>query len=361
MSAQRILIFNWRDFRHVEAGGSERYVQEIAKHFVELGSIVTVLVGNDGTLPKKEYIDGVEILRRGTKYTIFMWAAFQYIFGKKHYDLVIESQNGIPFFIPLYVRTRRACIIHHVHTPFFKKYLPLPFSHIGILIESIVAPLVYKKTAMFTVSPSTKKELEKAYGEQKITIAHAGVDTSIYEPGEKNKDPLIVFIGRLVRYKSLHIAIKAMLHVAETIPNVQFAIAGQGPDAGRLKSLVNRFELNSYVFFTGYVTEQEKVKLLQRAWVFVQPSSLEGWSISVLEANACGTPVIGANISGLQDSIQDGYNGYRVQYGNAGALAEKIIDLIKNPSVLKNMSRNAYANSHQFNWKRTAQRLFYHV
>ncbi len=111
---------------------------EIAKELVKDGHRVTVFCGNDGHAPRNEKIDGVQMVRRGGFYTVYAWAMMYYVFKFRGlFDIVIDSENGIPFFTPLYVRAPKFLLIHHIHQEVFREHLRFPFSHIAMFIEAL--------------------------------------------------------------------------------------------------------------------------------------------------------------------------------------------------------------------------------
>lgn len=113
----------------------------------------------------------------------------------------------------------------------------------------------------------------------------------------------------------------------------------------------------SSVDFTGRVGEEEKVTLLQKAWVAVNPSLMEGWGITTIEANACGTPVVASNVPGLRDSVMNPHAGYLVEYGDVDAFAERILKIMENDELREKMNGAALKWASNFSWKKTS-RLF---
>src|SRR5207253_1729467 len=99
MTQKKILIFNWRDIKHREAGGAERYIYEIFKRLARMGHTIVWFSGNDGESLYRENIDGISVIRKGSRYTVFMWAFLYYWFSfrRQHFDFIVESQNAIPF------------------------------------------------------------------------------------------------------------------------------------------------------------------------------------------------------------------------------------------------------------------------
>jgi cellulose synthase/poly-beta-1,6-N-acetylglucosamine synthase-like glycosyltransferase/glycosyltransferase involved in cell wall biosynthesis/O-antigen/teichoic acid export membrane protein len=360
IKAVRILIFNWRDTQHKWAGGAEVYVHELAKRWVKDGNFVTVFCGNGTKRPRTEKIDGVEIIRRGGFYTVYLWAALYYIFKfKGKYDVIIDCENGIPFFTPLYSRKPIFLLIHHVHQEVFRKSLIRPLATFASFLEIKLMPLIYRNIQVITVSPSSKEEILK----HKLTktdpiIIYNGVDLAKFVPGRKNIKPLIVYLGRLQFYKSLHVFIKAAKYVLESAPNTEFIIAGEGEQKGKLIKLAEKLNISEKIKFAGKVSEEEKIMLFQKAWVFVNPSFMEGWGITTLEANACGTPAVASDVPGLRDSIRDPFTGILVAYGKHEIFAENILKLIKDKRLRNTLSKEAIKWANNFTWENSARDLY---
>lgn len=95
---------------------------------------------------------------------------------------------------------------------------------------------------------------------------------------------------------------------------------------------------------------------MQQAWVFANPSSMEGWGITSIEANACGTPVVASNVPGLRDSVRNPHTGYLVEYGNPAAFAEKIDLLISNTKQRQFMEQESLDWAAKFDWNQQAEK-----
>jgi glycosyltransferase involved in cell wall biosynthesis len=111
------------------------------------------------------------------------------------------------------------------------------------------------------------------------------------------------------------------------------------------------------VRFLGKVTELEKKELLTKCWLMVQPSMIEGWGITVIEANACGTPVIASNVEGLRDSISHNQTGILVRPKNTTALAEAMEKVIRDKSLRTNLSKSSISWSKRFSWSKAADQF----
>lgn len=356
---KRVLILNWRDTKHVWAGGAEVYVHEIAKRWVKQGSSVTLFCGNDNQSVRNEIIDGVEIVRRGGTYTVYLWAAIYYILKfRKNYDVIIDSENGIPFFAPLFSTKPVILLIHHVHQEIFLEQLRFPLSHIARFIEGKLMPFVYRNRVVITVSESSKKEIVKVgiAKEENINIVNPGIDlpSSTFK---KSKVPVVIYLGRLKAYKNIDVAIRAFANVTKTFKNALLYIVGEGENFGNLYDLVLKLGLEKKVKFYGKVSEEEKIKLLSQSWVAVQPSTVEGWGITVLEANACKTPVVASDTKGLRDSVKHGKTGSLVKVKDVKGFSKEIKYYLRNEKVRKSSSKKAYEWAKKFSWQNSANSL----
>src|SRR3989344_9124609 len=156
----RILIFNWRDIKHSWAGGAEIYIFEQSSRWVKMGHKVTVFCGQDSekNLPSFEIINGINIYRKGGRYNLYLWAAWYYLTRfRNKVDIVIDVENGIPFFTPLFCRIPKITYVHHIHGKQFFYEFPKPLSYIGYAIERFAFPLLYKHLPVVAVSKTTQK------------------------------------------------------------------------------------------------------------------------------------------------------------------------------------------------------------
>ncbi len=356
-----VLMLNWRDTKHSWAGGAEMYVHELAKRFVDTGNHVTVFCGNDAQSKKDEVIDNVQIIRRGGLYTVYFWAFLYYILHLRgKYDVIVDSENGLPFFTPLYIRKPVFLLIHHIHQEVFRRHLPMPFAQLAMFLETKVMPLVYKNKTVITVSESSKKEIARIGLAQlrNIEVINPGIHTDQFIRTAKTKYPSYMYLGRLKPYKNVDLAILAFSQVVKEVPQAQFFIVGEGESRSKLLRLVQKLKLQDNVKFFGRVSEKMKVSLLAKSWIVVQPSMVEGWGITVLEANAAGTPVIASRVKGLQDSVVHRRTGLLFKAGSINELTQAMRILILQPEMLATFSEEAYFWSRNFSWEKSAD-MFY--
>jgi glycosyltransferase involved in cell wall biosynthesis len=115
--------------------------------------------------------------------------------------------------------------------------------------------------------------------------------------------------------------------------------------------------LGETVRFLGYVSEEEKIRLLRTSWVHVLTSPKEGWGISALEAAACGTPTVASDSPGLRDAVQDGETGVLVPHGSVESLVSALENLIESNVRRKEMGEKARCFAEAYSWERSARQM----
>ena len=150
--------------------------------------------------------------------------------------------------------------------------------------------------------------------------------------------------------------LRALPAIRMEVPDVKLVIIGEGDNRVSLEDLARRLGISAAVWFTGFVDEKEKVKLLQEVWFVVNTSSKEGWGLTVIEANACGTTVLASNVPGLRDAVRDGETGLLYEFGNIDELSAKIKLLLRDTSLRKRLADAAYAWAQTFDWEMSARR-----
>jgi glycosyltransferase involved in cell wall biosynthesis len=142
--------------------------------------------------------------------------------------------------------------------------------------------------------------------------------------------------------------------VLTKIPQAEFVIAGEGGEKASLMQFAEKLGISEKIKFLGKVTEEEKIKLFQKAWDFVNPSYMEGWGITILEANACGTPAVASNVPGLKDAVKDITTGSLIRYGKYNGFSRSIINLIQDNKLRNEMSFNSVEWAKKYSWDESA-------
>jgi len=355
----KILILNWRCPKHPEAGGAEKYLYEISKRLVKKGHEIVWFSANFQRGESVDILDGIKFVRRGGRYSVYLYSLFSFLqsFKKDNFQVIIDNINGVPFFTPLYVKQPKLAIVHHLMKEQFFKELPLPLGIVGYSLERTI-PFCYSRVPFVTVSDSSKREL-MAMGIKRVEIVPNGIESRFFNFKAINKAdaPTILFLGRLKKYKRVDLLLKAFSLLKKKLNSANLWIAGDGDYRAELEKLAIKLDIKNVVFW-GYVDEKKKRELLRKSWVLVMPSLREGWGITVIEANACGTPCIAYDVSGLRDSIKNGKTGILVrENGNEEKLAEVLYQFLTNSTLRQRLSQNAIEWARQFSWDRSAEKF----
>ncbi len=346
-------------------GGAEIHFHEIFKRIVDKGHNVTLVSHQFKNAKQEEIIDGIVIKRIGNKYLFNRQFKNYYLknLNPNNYDLIVDDISKIPLNTPSYINKSIVGILHHIHGNSLYKEIPLPLAYYIIQKEKQI-PTNYNTVPIFTVSKSTSSELvDLGFPQNKIGILHNAIDHDLFEKinFEKSEIPLLVYIGRIKKYKNIEKVIDAIPHLKTKFPNVKLIIGGSGDHLENLKRYVAKLNLETHIEFKGYLSEEEKAKLLGQAWVFATMAEKEGWGITVIEANAMRTLAIGSDVPGLRDSIKNNETGFLVPLNDSKRLSEKIENLFLDKNELNKISEAAYNWSKQFSWDNSANHFLEQV
>ncbi len=346
------LIYDHINNPWVGGGGAVR-VHEICRRLAGCGHEITVL---SGEYPgAKAYYEGnLEFYFAGTGMDNYILSTFSYAFSasrfvKKYgdrFDVIIEDfAPWNPVFSSLL--TKRPVVLHINHLEGLNiirrwSVLGMPF----LLIERLYPRLFSRISAL---SGETRKKINSP----DAVIVPAGIDSNLIVDSnhhrERNIDnDYILYIGRLhIKNKGLDTLLAAMNGL-----NTRLMVAGRGKDEKKLKEMAEKLELKNIVF-SGFIREDEKFNLLRDGLIFVLPSRFEGWGIVVLEAAACGKPVIVSDIPELRYAVDAGF-GISFKTGDASDLAAKIRFLNENRTLREEMGRKAREYVKNYTWDKIA-------
>jgi glycosyltransferase involved in cell wall biosynthesis len=353
MKGLKILWFNWRCWLNPAMGGAEIFTREISTRLVKEGNEVTLFTAAFSGSKQEELLDGVKIVRSGSRFSVYSQAKKFYAkhFGNEGFDVVIDEINTIPFFAPRFVKNGEKvfALIHQLAREYWFYEVPFPISHLGYHFLEDRWLRQYVGIPTITVSESTRSDLN-ALGFRHVFIVPEGLDFRPldYLP-EKNCKPTIIFSGRLKHAKRPDHAIKAFEVVKKKIPEAELWVLGDGPFRSELQHLAD----DSVKFF-GSLDSFERRELVKKSWVLVNPGIREGWGLNIVEANALGVPCVAYSVPGLKDSVQDGSTGLLVKSGDIQALAETLLNVLNNSVLRRELSENALNYSRVFSWDKSA-------
>jgi glycosyltransferase involved in cell wall biosynthesis len=287
----------------------------------------------------------------GGRYSQYLIAPFVYWWRFRAWDVVVDTEQGIPFFSPLWRRGPVICLVHHVHTHQWRLYFPGPVARFGRWLESRCMPLVYRNCQFTADSESTKQSLlELGVAAPRIRTITLGVD-SVDEMSQtpRSEAPLFLSLGRLVPHKRVEVVLDLWEKV-RPVTGGKLVIVGEGPERARLQELAG-----PDVEFTGYVAEKERHTWLDRAWFLLHTTMHEGWGMTVMEGAARGAPSIALDVVGLRDAILHDQTGVLVS--STDELAQAWIDLALDTERRNRYSAAGRAWAADHTWDQTVDAL----
>jgi glycosyltransferase involved in cell wall biosynthesis len=343
-----VLFLNWRDATHPEGGGSERYVHRIAEGLAAAGLRVTLLCAAHGDAPPEEIRNGVRVLRRGGRLSVYPHGLAQVLRSRPR--AVVEVQNGVPFACPLVIRRPVLVLVHHVH----REQWPILFGRVvgalGWWLESRVAPRVHRRSHYVAVSPSTAAELaELGVAPERTTVVPNGAEPPPPVTARRDPHPRLVVLGRLVPHKRVEHAIEVVARLRWRYPDLRLDVVGDGWWGPELRAHAERLGVTERVTFHGHVDEQTKHELLARAWLHVCASVKEGWGIVVTEAGGHAVPTVAyRSAGGVRDSVRDGAGGLLVEH--LDGLVDAVDRLLANPARRAALGTGAARAAAGYSW-----------
>ena len=361
-----MLLLCWRDIGHPQGGGSETYLQRIGAQLAQSGIRVTLRTARYPGAARREILDGVHIQRAGGRYSVYVWALLAMAAARVGLgplrtvrpDVVVDTQNGLPFLARLVFGRRVVVLVHHCH----RQQWPVAgavMGRIGWFVESQVSPRVHRRNQYVTVSlPSARDLALLGVDSSGVAIVRNGVDAApentLAVP--RSATPRVVVLSRLVPHKQIEDALEAIARLRPQIQGLHLDVLGGGWWAKPLVDHADRLGISDAVTFHGHIPDVAKHTVLQSSWVHLLPSRKEGWGLAVIEAAQHGVPTIGYRCSGgLSDSIVDGVTGLLVD--DYEGLVDGLERMLYDDVLREQLGAKAQVRSGDFSWKQSADAI----
>src|SRR5215472_17076536 len=278
----RVAVVNWRDPWHPSAGGAEQYAWQMAVGLLARGARVRYLTARAPGQSRRECRDGVEIIRTGSRLSVYPLALGWLAGHRRSFDAVIDCQNGIPFFTP-WVLPRRVpvlCVMHHVHDAQFGVHFSPVMAAIGRFLEGTMDRRTYRRHACVAVSQSTVTAMrERLRWTGPIHVVPNGLTADCFDgPGpERQEEPTVLsWVGRLVAHKR----VERVLDVAERLRERAIVeVIGRGPAAIPLAAEISARGLADQIRLRGFLPEEEKRAAVAGSLLHLNTSQGEGWGL----------------------------------------------------------------------------------
>jgi glycosyltransferase involved in cell wall biosynthesis len=351
LSGMRVIIVNWRDPWHREAGGAERYAWEMARALTACGAEVRFLTARGPGQSAGEHRDGVEVVRRGGRFTVYPLALGWLLAHRESAGMVLDCQNGIPFFTPL-VMPRCVPVLwmtHHVDTAQFGADFPAWMAWARRLLEGPASRLVYRKHGCVAVWPSTVTATrERLRWTGDIYLVADGTPAPA-DPAPVGRRPRLVWIGRLVEHT------RAELLLPAAARGFAIDVIGRGPGSAALSAAAVPA---GTIHLHGYLPEEDKLAIVRHALLHLNTSQGEGWGLCVLEAASLGVPTVADDVEGLRDAVRDGQTGWLVRDGEELAdVVERAARELDDPARRAEMAAACRAWAARLSWDRATARM----
>ncbi|MBA2952376.1 glycosyltransferase [Nocardioides sp. MAH-18] len=358
---RHVVFFNWRDTANPEGGGSERYVESMARGIVRHGGRATIFCAAHREAPAEEMSDGVRYVREGNHIDIYLrglWNLARRRFGRV--DVVVDVQNGLPFFTRLGTRRPVVVLVHHVHREQWPIVYPGVVGKVGWWIERRLAPLLYRRSQYIAVSRATRTELmDLGVDRGRIAVVHNGTAPPPAVTETRSDHPSLVVLSRLVPHKQIEHAIDAVAALRFDHPEVRLTIVGSGWWDEDLHKYAANAGVGDLVSFEGFVSEARKHEILARSWVMLLPSIKEGWGLVIGEAGSHGVPTIAyASAGGTRESIAHLRSGLLVN--DQAEFVSATRQLLEDVELRERLGAGAREMSHTFSWAHS-QDSFTHI
>jgi len=338
--------------------GTEIATYHMAEHLAKRGHEVHIITSLDDDLVENSYEKGfhihrIPVIRIRTIGLIFFWTdIFRTI---KKIDPDIVHAQSLIFAIPALIS---------------KKFLKIPYVVWGqgsdIYIRNwfmkVVSKTIIKNADSALALTKSMREVMQAIYNCDIPVVPNGIDIEDYSDRPDKQDSetprkRILFVGRLDPVKGVQYLLKAMKIVSKVLPEAKLILVGDGEERENLESLTNTLGLSDRVDFVGRISHEEIPDYLYQADIFVLPSLSEGFPLVILEAMACGLPIVATRVGGVPDIIEDGVNGYLVESGDFQEMAKKIIFILENEPLKLLISKNNRIKVQEFEWKNVINQL----
>jgi glycosyltransferase involved in cell wall biosynthesis len=362
----RVLFLATRDWYNPQTTGGDNTLWENARYLASVGHRVTFVCGTFPGATTETTLDGIRVVRVGGIHSL--WArTFIYYMTKcrGRYDVVVTEGFGgsrIPRFAPLYVKEPVITAWHQVHRDLFRAQYPRLLMGPLNVFERITA-WVHRNTKVQAYTPESIEAFTRiGFRAENVFVVPVSIRDEWLSEANRASDhtePTLLWIGKLRRYKCPDHVIRAMAAVVMHVPSARLIIAARRDDRSyeqQMRRLVSDLGLDNNVEFKFNVSEDEKRSLVAASRVLVVPSSVEGFGIVVLEANAYGVPVVAS--SGVPEgAVREGGNGLRYPFGNIPALSDRIVQVLTDDELYSRLSAESLRFVSHFGWREVSRQF----
>lgn len=341
--------------------GNETYVVGLLSGLACLPDVrVAAVVSPDTPLPPEVTSDGIEVLPLRSPSN---WARVGWRLARLS-DVWKPDVLHSTYIAPWRCRCPLVLTVHDVSFRRFPKF----FSARDRLLFATFLPSSLRRAAVvLTISRHSRREITHFYPRLRTPVRSValGVGREFRPVADESRlreirrrydtgTTFILAVGNLQPRKNLAGLVRAFRRVRERTPDVRLVIAGQAQGrTSPLFELVRSLDLSDRVVFPGYVPREDLPGLYSAARLFVYPSTYEGFGLPILEAMACGTPVVAVDTASIPEVAGDA--ALLTKTPGAGDLATAILRVLEDATLARELARRGLRRAERFSWERTAQ------
>jgi len=355
-------------------GGAELRLREISRRLASRGHEVHVVCGkNFPELPDHQQVEGVHIrnvtvlpswLFKFRKLSFFL-ARYLFYFvsppailrSARDADVVIDCATPVVSGAGIISKLLGKPCVVTVHETFGSNWFRLKglvTATLGYLAEVYFFTQTYD--AYITVSQQTAAAIVK-HGKPPERVHHIRNGVRVHQPARPVQPagvqlPEVVCTSRLIKQKNIASLLKAWKSATAESKNIRLRIIGDGPERKSLERLADMMSVSESVTFEGHITEERKWALMNQASAFAFPSLQEGFGIVLLEAMAAGLPIVVYDLPVFREFFKDGEHGYLVPLNDHAQMADRLLELLQNDSLRREISDRNVQYARQFTWER---------
>ncbi len=340
-----------RDPFNPKAGGAEKIILEVGKRLVNKGYEVTIFAGGWKNCKRYEQKEGINIYRYGARVLPhFVLPAFLI---RRRFDVVIaDLGHAVPWITPILLKKNTIVSFLHLHS----RSLP---GQVNLILAKLITALeksyfiFYNKQKFVTISSTSYLDLTGlGINPKNIVQINPGVNNILFHPSKKTEFPSMIYYGGMRAYKRPEEAVYLLKELLNQVDDIHLTIVGEGVEKAKLELLVNKYNLERNVSFTGRINDDHLARIVSESWLNIHSSVTEGWGISIVEAAAAGTPTVAYDVPGVSESIENGKNGLKVKNGDRDALRNAAVMILKNP---KRWFETSIEIAEKYSWDKAEQ------
>ncbi|NLW92300.1 MAG: glycosyltransferase family 4 protein [Syntrophomonadaceae bacterium] len=358
----KVLMFSWEYPPHM-VGGLGQHVYDLSRFLVHQGVCVHIITPRVKYYPDFQEENGVFIHRVGSSYReVENFKSWTFRFNSEAIREAVVINHKVGGFDVIHAHDWLVAyagrsvakifeipLVTTIHATEHGRNLGL-HNRLQQEINEIEKNLALEADRVICCSRYMQEEISSLFGRPlaDLKIIPNGVDPEVFQAlperprfSINDEDKVVFFIGRLVPEKGVCYLLRAMPQVLKAVPEALLVIGGRGPQQKELERLVQNMDLDDRVLFTGFIYNEERNYVYNKARVAVFPSLYEPFGIVALEAMATHTPVVVANAGGLSEIVQDEVTGLKVTPGSEGELAEAIIRILTDDGLAERLLNNA--------------------